>query len=238
MQDLEEQLIAANDARYKIIVTDGVFSMDGIIAPLKEICDLADKYNALVFVDDSHSVGFIGEKGRGTHEFCDCLGRVDIMTGTLGKALGGASGGYVSASKKTVETLRQKARTNLFSNSLAPSIVGATIAVLNKLVEDNSLVEKIKANTKLFREGIQNIGLEIIEGEHPIVPIMIGDAALAVKFSEELLKLGIYVIAFSYPVVPKGLARIRVQISASHSEKDIKKAIDAFGQVNNKLFKS
>ncbi len=234
MADLEAKLQEATNARYKIIVTDGVFSMDGIIAPLKEICDLADKYNALLMVDDSHSVGVIGENGKGSHEYCGVMGRIDIMSGTLGKALGGASGGYISAKQEVIDILRQRARTSLFSNSLAPAIVSSTIAILDFLAKDKSIFVKLKENTKKFRDDMTEAGFDIVKGEHSIVPVMFYDAKIAKKFSEELLALGIYVIAFSYPVVPKEQARIRVQISAAHSNEDIDKAIEAFKEVKKK----
>jgi glycine C-acetyltransferase len=237
MADLEQQLIQAerDGARIKIIATDGVFSMDGIIANLKGICDLADRYDALVMVDDSHAVGFVGKKGRGTHEYNDVLDRVDIITGTLGKALGGASGGYTSGRKEIISLLRQRSRPYLFSNTLAPAIVSASLKVLEMLMESTSLRDKLEQNTLYFRERIKAIGYEIIEGSHPIVPIMLGDAVLSQKMAEKLLEKGVYVIGFYFPVVPKGKARIRTQISAAHSICDIDFAINAFKEVKDEL---
>ena len=230
MEDLEAQLKAADadGARFKLIATDGVFSMDGYIANLQGICDLADKYNALVMVDDSHAVGFMGETGRGTHELCQVMGRIDILTGTLGKALGGASGGYISARKEIVDLLRQRSRPYLFSNTLAPAIAAASIAVLDLLVKNNDLIKKLKKNTAYFREEMTKAGFNIIPGEHPICPLMLGDAKLATLMADKMLELGVYVIGFSFPVVPKDKARIRVQISAGHSMEDIKFAIEKF----------
>ena len=237
MADLETKLQEATEAgaRFKLIATDGVFSMDGYIADLKAICDLADKYGALVMVDDSHSVGFLGAHGKGTHEHCGVLGRVDIITGTLGKALGGASGGYTSGRKEIIDLLRQRSRTYLFSNTLAPSIVGATLKVLELLQTSTELRDQLEANATFFREGIQKIGLKVLPGEHPIVPVMFGDAALAARVAEELLKKGIYVIGFSFPVVPKGEARIRTQISAAHSREELTFAIEKFAEVKAEL---
>jgi glycine C-acetyltransferase len=237
MADLEAQLqlADADGARFKLIATDGVFSMDGYIANLKAVCDLADKYNALVMVDDSHAVGFMGEQGRGTHEHCGVMGRVDIITGTLGKALGGASGGYISARKEIVELLRQRSRPYLFSNTLAPGIAAASIAVLDLLSKNNDLVKKLKKNTEFFREEMTKAGFNILPGEHPICPLMLGDAKLASKMADRMLELGVYVIGFSFPVVPKDKARIRVQISAGHSMDDIKFAIEKFIQVKKEL---
>jgi glycine C-acetyltransferase len=237
MADLEQQLIQAerDGARIKMIATDGVFSMDGIIANLKGICDLADRYDALVMVDDSHAVGFVGKKGRGTHEYNDVMGRVDIITGTLGKALGGASGGYTSGKKEIISLLRQRSRPYLFSNTLAPAIVSASLKVLEILMESTSLRDKLEQNTLYFRERIKAIGYEIIEGSHPIVPIMLGDAVLSQKMAEKLLEKGVYVIGFYFPVVPKGKARIRTQISAAHSIFDIDFAINAFKEVKEEL---
>ena len=230
LADLETKLQEADaaGARFKMIATDGVFSMDGIIANLRGICDLADQYNALVMVDDSHAVGFMGENGRGTHEFCAVMGRVDIMTGTLGKALGGASGGYTAAKKEVVELLRQRSRPYLFSNSLAPSIVAAALSCLDLLGRSDTLRTQLRENTSYFREQMALAGFDIVPGEHPIVPVMLGDAKLAQRYSAELLKRGIYAIGFFYPVVPKGKARIRIQISASHSREQLIKAIEAF----------
>ena len=237
MESLEEQLIQADKdgAGIKLIATDGVFSMDGIIANLEGICDLADKYNALVMVDDSHAVGFVGKTGRGTHEYRNVVGRVDIITGTLGKALGGASGGYTSGRKEIIELLRQRSRPYLFSNTLAPAIAGASLKVLEMLMEDNKYKAKLDENTKYFRQEIQKIGLEIIEGEHPIVPIMLGDAVLSQKMAERLLEKGVYVVGFYFPVVPKGKARIRTQISAAHSKEDLDFALKAFKEVKEEL---
>ena len=235
MKDLELQLINAKDARSKIIVTDGVFSMDGTIAQLDKICELAKKYDALVMSDECHSTGFIGPKGKGVPEELGVMDQVDIVTGTLGKALGGASGGFTSGPKEIIELLRQKSRPYLFSNTLAPSIVGASLAVLDVLEKDSSHLEKLKDNTKFFREEITKHGFEIKSGTHPIVPIMLYDDHLAQNMSKELLTLGVYVIGFFYPVVPRGQARIRVQISAAHSMEDIQKAIDSFVSVGKKL---
>ncbi|HOA19393.1 MAG TPA: glycine C-acetyltransferase, partial [Sedimentibacter sp.] len=237
MESLEEQLKQADKdgANIKLIATDGVFSMDGIIANLEGICDLADKYNALVMVDDSHAVGFVGKTGRGTPEYRNVMGRVDIITGTLGKALGGASGGYTSGRKEIIDLLRQRSRPYLFSNTLAPAIVGASLKVLEMLMEDNKYKAKLDENTKYFREGIKKIGLNIIEGEHPIVPIMLGDAVLSQKMAEKLLEKGVYVVGFYFPVVPKGKARIRTQISAAHSKEDLDFALNAFKDVKEEL---
>lgn len=237
MESLEEQLKQADKdgANIKLIATDGVFSMDGIIANLEGICDLADKYNALVMVDDSHAVGFVGKTGRGTPEYRNVIGRVDIITGTLGKALGGASGGYTSGRKEIIDLLRQRSRPYLFSNTLAPAIVGASLKVLEMLMEDNKYKAKLDENTKYFREGIKKIGLNIIEGEHPIVPIMLGDAVLSQKMAERLLEKGVYVVGFYFPVVPKGKARIRTQISAAHSKEDLDFALNAFKEVKEEL---
>ena len=233
MADLEAQLIAADakGARFKLIATDGVFSMDGFIAPLKAICDLADKYNALVMVDDSHAVGFMGAHGRGTHEHCGVMGRIDILTGTLGKALGGASGGYTSGRKEIIELLRQLSRPYLFSNTLCPSIAGASIAALNLLKQSTKLRDTLEANTRYFRAAMTEAGFDIAPGEHPIVPVMLGDAALASKFADVMLEHGVYVIGFSFPVVPQGKARIRTQISAAHTRADLEKAVKAFVEV-------
>ena len=235
MVDLEKQLQAAKDARYRMIATDGVFSMDGYIANLPVICELADKYDAMVMVDDSHSVGFMGRQGRGTHEYHDVLGRIDVITGTLGKALGGASGGYTSGRKEIVELLRQRSRPYLFSNSVAPPIVGASIKAIELLTESTELRDKLEANTKYFRNAMTTAGLDIHPGEHPIVPVMLGDAALATKFADAMLERGVYVIGFSYPVVPNGTARIRTQISASHDIEDLDKAVQAFRDVRAAL---
>jgi len=235
MNDLEKHLISARNCRSKIIVTDGVFSMDGTVAQLDKICDLAEKYDALVMIDECHSTGFMGPNGKGTHEELNVMSKVDIITGTLGKALGGASGGFTSGPKEIIEILRQKSRPYLFSNSLAPSIVGATLSVLDILKSNKSYINKLKQNTKLFRDEIKKIGFEIKPGNHPIIPIMLYDDYLAQKIASELLKIGIYVIGFFYPVVPKGEARIRVQITAAHSNSDIKKALSAFKKIGKKL---
>src|SRR5579864_6589650 len=221
MQDLEAKLQEASHARRILIATDGVFSMDGYLAKLPEICDLADRHKALVMVDDSHAVGFMGENGRGTHEHHKVMGRVDILTGTLGKALGGASGGYVSAKKEIVDLLRQRSRPYLFSNSVAPAMVGASLKVLDLLTETRELRGRLFENTRFFRQQMSTLGFDIVLGEHPIVPVVLGDAALASKMAESLLQTGVYVVGFSYPVVPKGKARIRVQLSAAHSREDL-----------------
>ncbi len=237
MADLEERLIEAEaaGARFKLIATDGVFSMDGTIAPLAVICDLANRYGALVMADDSHAVGFMGKQGRGTHEHCGVMGRVDIITGTLGKALGGASGGYTSGRKEIIELLRQRSRPYLFSNTLAPVIAGASLEALRLLKESTDLRDKLEANTKHFRKTMTDAGFDITLGEHPIVPVMLGDAALAAKFAAAMLERGIYVIGFSYPVVPQGKARIRTQISAAHSTEDLDRAVEAFIAVRKEL---
>ena len=235
MKDLEEQLINSKDLRNRIIVTDGVFSMDGTIAQLDKICELAIKYDALVMSDECHSTGFIGPTGKGVPEELGVMDKVDIITGTLGKALGGASGGFTSGPKEIIDLLRQKSRPYLFSNTLAPSIVGASLGVLELLNEDDSHLKKLKDNTKYFRDKILNLGFEIKPGSHPIVPVMLYDDHLAQKMSAELLKLGIYVIGFFFPVVPKGQARIRVQISAAHSKEDLDKALNSFYKVGKEL---
>ena len=235
MADLEEKLKATASCRFKMIATDGVFSMDGYIALLKTICDLAEKYGALVMVDDSHAVGFLGKSGRGTHEHHEVMGRVDLITGTLGKALGGASGGYTSGRREIIEYLRQRSRPYLFSNTLAPTIAGATLKVLALLSESTELRDQLEANTKFFREGMDQLGFNILPGTHPICPVMLGDAALAGKFADAMLHKGVYVIGFSYPVVPQGRARIRTQISAAHSRTDLEKAIHAFAKVKQEL---
>jgi len=235
MNDLEEQLKQASGARIRMIATDGVFSMDGHIAKLREICDLADKYKALVMVDDSHAVGFMGAKGRGTHEYHQVMGQVDILTGTLGKALGGASGGYTSGRKEIIELLRQRSRPYLFSNSVAPPIVGASLKVLDLLSETSELRNRLFANTRFFRERMAASGFEVLEGEHPIVPIMLGDAAVATRMADALLAKGIYVIGFSYPVVPKGKARIRVQVSAAHTREELEFAAEQFSVCKREL---
>ncbi len=235
MNGLEERLKESESSRFRLIATDGVFSMDGSIANLQDICSLAEKYNAMVMIDDSHAVGFMGKKGRGTHEYRDVMGRVDIITGTLGKALGGASGGYTSGRKEIIDILRQRSRPYLFSNTVAPSIVSASLKVLEILKESTHLRDRLEENTKYFREGITKAGLNIKEGIHPIVPIMIGDAALSQKMASRMLDKGIYVIGFFFPVVPKGTARIRVQVSAAHSKKDLEFAINAFKEVKEEF---
>ncbi|AVI50542.1 glycine C-acetyltransferase [Pukyongia salina] len=237
MDDLEKQLIAANEnnARFKIIVTDGVFSMDGLLAPLDKICDLAEKYDALVMIDECHAAGFIGETGRGTLEEKGVMGRIDIITGTLGKALGGAMGGYTTAKKEIIEMLRQRSRPYLFSNSLAPAIVGASIKVFEMLDTDTRLRDKLQENTAYFKKGMQKAGFDIIDGDSAIVPVMLYDAKLSQTMADMLLEEGIYVIGFFYPVVPKGKARIRVQLSAAHEKEHLDKAINAFVKVGEKL---
>lgn len=235
MADLEEQLKKAQAQRFRLIVTDGVFSMDGFVAPLDKICDLADKYNAMVMVDESHASGFIGKTGRGTIELKNVMHRVDIVTGTLGKALGGAMGGFTSGKKEIIELLRQRSRPYLFSNSLAPHIVGASIAVLDMLSETTTLRDKLESNINYFKAGIKKAGLEIKEGDSAIVPVMLYDAKLAQQFAAKLLEEGIYVIGFFYPVVPKGQARIRVQLSAAHEKEHLDKALAAFEKVGKEL---
>jgi len=233
LEDLEAKLKEAGKARFKLVVTDGVFSMDGYIADLPGVCDLAERHGALVMVDDSHAVGFMGRRGRGTHEHHAVMGRVDIITGTLGKALGVASGGYTSGRKEIIDLLRQRSRPYLFSNSVPPPIAATTLKVLDLLTASTALRDKLEINTKLFREGMARLGFNILPGTHPISPIMIGDAALANRFAEAMLAKGVYVIGFSYPVVPKGKARIRTQISAAHSQEDLQTAMKAFGEVKN-----
>jgi len=235
MADLESQLIKAQNQRNRIIVTDGVFSMDGYLAQLDKICDLADKYDALVMVDDSHSTGFVGKTGRGTHEHCDVMGRVDIITSTLGKALGGAMGGFTSGRKEIIDMLRQRSRPYLFSNSLAPSIVGAASKVIDLLSDSTDLRDNLEENTKYFREKMTAAGFDIPDGVHPITPVMLYDAKLAQEMSNKLLNEGIYVIGFFFPVVPKDKSRIRVQISAAHSKADLDTAINAFIKVGREL---
>lgn len=235
MHDLEEKLKEAKDCRFKLIATDGVFSMDGIIANLPAICDLADKYDALVMVDDSHAVGFMGKNGRGTHEYHNVMKRVDIITGTLGKALGGASGGYTSAKREVVEWLRNRSRPYLFSNTLAPVIAATSIKVLDLLESSHELIQKVHDNSLYFRKNMTELGFKLIPGEHPIIPVMLGDAKLAKTMADELLHEGIYVIGFSYPVVPHGQARIRTQMSAAHEKKHLDKAIEAFAKIGHKL---
>lgn len=239
MADLENALKEAAGCRYKMIVTDGVFSMDGIIAQIDKICDLADRYDAMVMVDDSHATGFVGKTGRGTHEYCNAMGRVDVISTTFGKALGGASGGCISGRKEIIEMLRQRSRPYLFSNSLMPTITGATLAVLETLTQTTELRDKLWANTELFRKGMTNAGFSITHGIHPITPVLLGhlpnDAKLSQDFASLLLDEGIYVTGFYYPVVPKGKARIRVQISAAHSAADVQFAIDKFAKVGKRL---
>jgi len=237
MAELEAQLIAAEDAgaRFKLIATDGVFSMDGVIANLNGICDLADKYNAMVMVDDSHAVGFVGEQGRGSHEHCEVMGRVDIITGTLGKAMGGASGGYTSAKKEVVEWLRQRSRPYLFSNSLAPAIVSASIRVLSLLEDCDDLRSALRRNTDHFRTRMSQAGFTLAGANHAIIPVMLGDAKLAADMAAKMLKKGVYVVGFSFPVVPKGQARIRTQMSAAHSPSQVDFVVDAFIEVGKEI---
>ncbi|HSI06579.1 MAG: glycine C-acetyltransferase [Myxococcota bacterium] len=235
MADLERCLKEAEGARFKLIVTDGVFSMDGIIADLGKLCDLADRYGALTMVDDSHAIGFIGANGRGTPEHCGVLGRIDIITGTLGKALGGASGGYTSGKKSMVTWLRQRSRPYLFSNSLAPSIAATSLAVLKKLGASDAQRQKLRDNTKFFRNAMQELGFALVPGEHPIIPVMLGDAKLASTMADQLLAEGIYVIGFSFPVVPQGKARIRTQMSAAHDREHLTRAVAAFAKVGKSL---
>jgi glycine C-acetyltransferase len=235
MADLEDQLKAAQSARFRLIATDGVFSMDGYLANLPGICELADKYDASVMVDDSHAVGFTGENGRGTHEHFGVMDRIDIITGTLGKALGGASGGYTAARQPIVDLLRQRSRPYLFSNTLAPPIAAATLRTLQLLHESADLRTQLRDNTTWFRKAMNEAGFRILSGEHPIIPVMIGDAALATKMSDELLKRGIYAVGFSFPVVPKGEARIRTQMSAAHTRSDLERAVAAFTEVGREL---
>ncbi|MBI4626564.1 MAG: glycine C-acetyltransferase [Verrucomicrobia bacterium] len=237
LEDLERKLREADaaKARFKLIATDGVFSMDGFIAPLREICDLAEKYGALVMIDDSHAVGFMGRNGRGTHEHCGVMGRVDLISGTLGKALGGASGGYVSGRREIVALLRQRSRPYLFSNTLAPVIAAATIATLDLVTRSTALRDRLEENTKFFRAGLAGAGLALQPGSHPIVPVMLGDATLAQKFAAQMLERGVYVVGFFHPVVPHGAARIRAQVSAAHGRDDLEFAIAAFAAVKRDL---
>jgi len=235
MADLESKLKEASNARTRLIATDGVFSMDGYIANLPAICDLAEKYNAMVMVDDSHAVGFMGKSGRGTHEYHNVMGRIDIITGTLGKALGGASGGYTSGRKEIIALLRQRSRPYLFSNSVAPPIVAASLKVLELLTETSELRERLFTNTKLFRERMTANGFQILQGEHPIVPVMLGDATLATRVADLLLRKGVYVVGFSYPVVPQGKARIRVQVSAAHTPEELEFAAEQFAASKREL---
>ena len=235
MADLEKQLKEASSARFRMIATDGVFSMDGYLANLPAICELADRYDAIVTVDDSHAVGFMGPNGRGTHEHFDVMDRVDIITGTLGKALGGASGGYTSGRQEIIDMLRQRSRPYLFSNSVAPPIAATSLRVLELLTESNKLRQTLVDNTAFFRQGLQDAGLKILPGEHPIVPVMLGDARLAADIADWLLQRGIYVIGFSFPVVPRGQARIRTQVSAAHTREDLQKTIDAFAEARKEF---
>jgi glycine C-acetyltransferase len=228
MEDLEKQLKDSADARFRMVVTDGVFSMDGYLAPLPEICALAERYDALVMVDDSHAVGFMGANGRGTHEHHGVMGRIDAISGTLGKALGGASGGYVSGRKEIVAMLRQRSRPYLFSNSVPPPIVAASLTVLELIRSAGELRRRLRDNTALFRKQMTEAGFEILAGDHPIVPVMVGDAALAARMAQAMLERGVYVVAFSYPVVPQGKARIRTQVSAAHSKTELERAVKAF----------
>ena len=235
MADLEGKLREADSARFKMIATDGIFSMDGFIAKLPEICDLADKYDAMVMIDDSHAVGFMGKTGRGVHEYHNVMDRIDVITGTLGKALGGASGGYTSGKKEIIDLLRQRSRPYLFSNSVAPPIVTAAIKAIDMLTDTTELRDRLMDNTRYFREKLSSIGLEIVPGEHPIVPVMFGDAVLATKMAEAMLTKGVYVIAFSFPVVPKGKARIRTQVSAAHTREDLDFAVEKFAEAKAEL---
>jgi glycine C-acetyltransferase len=235
MADLEAQLRAAQDARFRLVATDGCFSMDGTIASLAAICDLAEKYNALTMIDDAHATGFLGKTGRGTHEYRGVMGRIDIITGTLGKALGGASGGFTSGRKEIVDLLRQRSRPYLFSNTIAPPVVAASLKALELLSASTELRDKLEENTKFFRAALTERGLTIKPGVHPIVPIMIGDAAKSQKFAARMLEKGVYVIGFFYPVVPHGTARVRTQVSAAHSREDLEFAVNAFAEVNEEL---
>lgn len=235
MADLEEQLIAAKDARIKMIATDGVFSMDGTIANLKAICDLADKYDALVMVDDSHAVGFVGAHGKGTPEYCGVMGRVDIITGTLGKALGGASGGYTSARQEIVDLLRQRSRPYLFSNTLAPAIANASIEIFNMLSKSTEIRDRLEENTKYFRAELAKLGFDVPVSDHPIVPVMLYDEKIAGEFAKKMMNKGVYVVGFSFPVVPRGKARIRTQVSAAHTKEDLDFAVACFKAVKEEL---
>jgi glycine C-acetyltransferase len=238
MADLEAQLRAAQDARFRLVATDGCFSMDGTIANLAAICDLAEKYNALTMIDDAHATGFLGKTGRGTYEYCDVMGRIDIITGTLGKALGGASGGFTSGRKEIVDLLRQRSRPYLFSNTIAPPVVAASLKALELLSASTELRDKLEDNTKFFRAALTERGLTIKPGVHPIVPIMIGDAAKSQKFAARMLEKGVYVIGFFYPVVPHGTARVRTQVSAAHSREDLEFAVNAFAEIDQELRES
>jgi glycine C-acetyltransferase len=235
MADLETQLKAASSSRIRLIATDGVFSMDGSIAKLDQICDLADRYDASVMMDDCHATGFLGKTGRGTHEHCGVMGRIDVITGTLGKALGGASGGFTSGRKEIIELLRQRSRPYLFSNSIAPPLVAGGLEAINLLTESTELRDRLMTNSAMFREGLAGCGFDLLPGEHPIIPVMLGDARVATKMSQRLLEKGVYVIGFSYPVVPKGKARIRTQVSAAHTEDDLRFAIESFAAAKREL---
>jgi glycine C-acetyltransferase len=235
MADLEAKLRESADARFRLVATDGVFSMDGTVAPLRAICDLADRYDAMVMVDDSHAVGFIGRSGRGTHEHHDVMDRIDILTGTLGKALGGASGGYTSGRRQIIELLRQRSRPYLFSNTVAPPVVGGALKAIELLSVSTELRDRLESNTRLFRAGLTGLGFDVMPGDHPIVPILLGDAALAGRFAEAMLQRGVYVIGFSYPVVPHGKARIRTQVSAAHTTSDLEFALEQFKAVKRQL---
>jgi glycine C-acetyltransferase len=235
MSSLEDQLKEARDSRFRLIATDGVFSMDGTIANLQEICDLAEKYQAMVMVDDSHATGFLGKQGKGTPEYCDVMGRIDILTGTLGKALGGASGGYTSGRKILVDWLRQRSRPYLFSNTLSPTIAAATLKILNLVENADDRRDQLLANSRHFRNRMQKLGFQLIPGDHPIIPVLLGDAKLAQDFAARMLNEGVYVIGFSYPVVPQGKARIRTQMCANHSEEELDQAIAAFAKVGREL---
>ena len=235
MKELEQCLRDTQDARIRLIVTDGVFSMDGYIAKLAEICDLAEEYDALVMVDDSHATGFMGRSGRGTHEHCGVMGRVDIITGTFGKAMGGASGGFTAAGKPIVDLLRQRSRPYLFSNTLAPAICAATLKTIEMLEADTSLRDKVHENTAYFRAKLEKVGFDVPKGEHPIVPVMLYDAHVAKEFAQRMLDKGVYVVSFSYPVVPQGKARIRTQVSAAHSREDLDFAVGCFEAVKKEM---
>ncbi len=235
MHDLEKKLQEAKDCRYRLIATDGVFSMDGILANLPKICDLADQYQALVMVDDSHAVGFMGDKGRGSHEYCGVMDRIDILTGTLGKALGGASGGYTSGRKPIIDYLRQRSRPYLFSNTLAPPITAVSLTVLDMLEDGHELRNRLRTNSEYFRQEMTKLGFKLVPGDHPIIPVLLGDAKLSAQMAEQLLAEGIYVISFSYPVVPQGQARIRTQMSAAHNRAQLDQAITAFAKVGRVL---
>jgi glycine C-acetyltransferase len=235
MADLESRLREASDARFRLIATDGVFSMDGTVADLPALCDLADRYEALVMVDDSHAVGFMGAHGRGTHEYHGVMDRIDILTGTLGKALGGASGGYTSGRREIIELLRQRSRPYLFSNTVAPPVAGGALKAIELLSESTELRDRLESNTRHFRAGLSRLGFDLVPGDHPIVPILLGDAALAVRFADAMLVRGVYVVGFSYPVVPQGKARIRTQVSAAHTEADLDFALEQFAAVKQDL---